>query len=133
MSQRITIELADIRDPAEHVVMGVARAVELAHSDPHFAVLFSEPNSPTVVRIAGSALPRLLGSLVGSVLPSSEQRGWLPPGVPPEEVARWIVMITVGLLTFDSERAGDREALIEYLERFLVPSLFGAGSWRRGR
>jgi AcrR family transcriptional regulator len=133
MSQRISIELADIGDPAEHVVMGVARAVELARSDPHFAVLFSEPNSPTVVRIAGSALPRLLGSLVGSVLPSSEQRGWLPPGVPPEEAARWIVMVTVGLLTFDSERAADREALIEYLGRFLVPSLFRAGSWQRNR
>lgn len=133
MSQRISIELADVTNPAEHVVMGIVRAVELARSDPHFAVLFSEPNSPTVVRIAGSALPRLLGSLVGSALPSSEQRGWLPPGVPAEEAARWIVMVTVGLLTFDSERAGDRDALILYLERFLLPSLFGAGTWQRDR
>ncbi len=133
MSQRIDIELTDIRDPAEHIVMGLVRAMELARSDPQFAVLFSEPNSPTVIRIAGSALPRLLGSLVGSVLPSSEKRGWLPPGVPAEEAARWIVTVAIGLLTFDSERAGDREALIEYLERFLVPSLFGAGSWQPNR
>ena len=40
-------------------------------------------------------------------------------------------VVLVGLLTFDSSRAADREALVTYLERFLIPSLSHAGTWRR--
>lgn len=131
MAQRMRIELEPVTDPADRVIMGIVRAVELAQSDPQFTVLFSEPNSPTVVRIAGTALPQLLLPVIGMILPLSEGAGLLPPDVPAEEAARWVVMIVVGLLTFDSGRANDRDALVPYLERFLIPSLVGAGRWRR--
>jgi len=130
MAQRIHIELEGIAEPAEKIVQGVVRGLELAWSDPHFTVLFNELNSPAVIRIAGSALPELLSPVVAEILPDTEDGGWLPEGVPAEEAARWVVMVVVGLLTFDASRATNREALVEYLERFLVPSLMGAGSWR---
>jgi len=130
MAQRIHIELEGVTEPADRIVMGVVRGLELAWSDPHFTVLFNELNSPAVIRIAGSALPQLLAPVVSEILPDTEDGGWLPDGVPAEEAARWVVMVVVGLLTFDSDRARDREALVQHLERFLVPSLMGAGSWR---
>lgn len=131
MAQRIEIELEPVEDAADRLITGIVRAVELAHSDPQFVALFSEPNSPTVVRIAGTALPQLLEPVIGALLPLAADGGLLPEDVPTEEAARWVVMIVVGLLTFDSSRAADRDALVQYLERFLIPSLTGAGTWRR--
>jgi AcrR family transcriptional regulator len=129
MAQRMHIELESISDAADRLIMGIVRAIELAQSDPQFTVLFSEPNSPTVIRIAGTALPQLLLPVIGMIIPLAD--GLLPDDVPTEEAARWVVMIVVGLLTFDSGRAADREALVPYLERFLIPSLTGAGKWQR--
>lgn len=131
MAQRIFIELEPVRDPADRLISGIVRAVELAHSDPQFTALFSAPNSPTVIRIAGMALPLLLLPVIAAILPLAADGGLLPADVPTEEAARWVVMIVVGLLTFDSSRAADREALVTYLERFLIPSLSHAGTWRR--
>ena len=131
MAQRMHIELEAISDPADRLIMGIVRAIELAQSDPQFTVLFSEPNSPTVIRIAGTALPQLLLPVIGMILPLARDGGLLPTDVPTEEAARWVVMVVVGLLTFDSGRASDRDALIPYLERFLIPSLTAAGTSRR--
>lgn len=124
MSKRIAYDLSAIDDPTEHLVQGIARAVELTRSDPHLAMLISEPNSRVVMKLAASALPRLVGPLLGKVLPLGDGQSLLRDDVPPDEAARWIGMVTAGLLTFDSERADDREALLTYLRRFLVPSLF---------
>ena len=131
MARRIHIELESVTDPADRVVLGIARSVELAQTDEQFEVLFSEPNSPTVIRIAGTALPKLLLPVIDEILPLTAEGGLVPPGIPTEEAARWVVMVVVGLLTFDAARAADRDALVEYLERFLIPSLAGAGTWRR--
>jgi AcrR family transcriptional regulator len=126
MATRIRIQLAGTKRPADKIVEGVVRAVELALSDPQFSVLFSAPNSPTVMRIAASALPQLITPVVDSILPEPGEESWFPAGVPVADAARWLVTVVVGLVTFDAERAMDRDALTEHLERFLVPSLLGA-------
>jgi AcrR family transcriptional regulator len=126
MAARIRILLADTKHPADKIVQGVVRAVELALSDPQFSVLFSAPNSPTVMRIAASALPQLITPVVDSILPEEGEASWFPESVPVAEAARWLVTVVVGLVTFDAERAMDRDALTAHLERFLVPSLLGA-------
>ncbi len=123
---RIRIQLADTKRPADKIVQGVVRAVELALTDPQFSVLFSAPNSPTVMRIAASALPQLITPVIESILPEEGEASWFPESVPVAEAARWLVTVVVGLVTFDAERAMDRDALAEHLERFLVPSLLGA-------
>ena len=132
MARRIHIEMEAVSDPADRLITGIVRAVELAHSDTQFTVLFSEPNSPTVIRIAGTALPQLLLPVIEEILPLAANGGILPAGVPTEEAARWVVMTVVGLLTFDSSRAADKDAMVAYLECFLIPSLVHAGTWRRG-
>jgi AcrR family transcriptional regulator len=126
MATRIRIQLEGTKRPADKIVQGVVRAVELALSDPQFSVLFSAPNSPTVMRIAASALPQLITPVVDSILPEVGEESWFPASVPVAEAARWLVTVVVGLVTFDAERALDRDALAEHLERFLVPSLLGA-------
>jgi AcrR family transcriptional regulator len=126
MAARIRIQLADTKRPADKIVQGVVRAVELALSDPQFSALFSAPNSRTVMRIAASALPHLITPVIESILPEEGEESWFPESVPVAEAARWLVTVVVGLVTFDAERAMDRDALVEHLERFLVPSLLGA-------
>src|SRR5690606_14297248 len=126
MAARIRIQLEGFTHPADKIVQGVVRAVELALSDRQFSVLFSAPNSPTVMRIAASALPELITPVVDSILPEEGEESWFPESVPVAEAARWLVTVVVGLVTFDAERAMDRDALVQHLERFLVPSLLGA-------
>ncbi|MBC7172235.1 MAG: TetR/AcrR family transcriptional regulator [Polyangiaceae bacterium] len=126
MATRIRIQLSDTQHPADKIVQGVVRAVELALSDPQFSVLFSAPNSPTVMRIAANALPQLITPVIDCILPEEGEESWFPESVPVAEAARWLVTVVVGLVTFDAERAMDHDAFVAHLERFLVPSLLGA-------
>ena len=126
MASRIRILLEGAKTPAEKIVQGVVRAVELARNDPQFVVMFAAPNSPTVMRIAASALPELITPVIDSILPEEGEESWFPESVPVAEAARWLVTVVIGLVTFDVERALDREALERHLERFLVPSLLCA-------
>src|SRR5690606_24541185 len=78
MASRIRILLEGAKTPAEKIVQGVVRAVELARNDPQFVVMFAAPNSPTVMRIAASALPELITPVIDSILPEEGEESWFP-------------------------------------------------------
>jgi AcrR family transcriptional regulator len=118
--------LADVDDPAEVLVEGLARSLEAMTDDRTHQALFAGVSSPVTTRIADKVVSEALQPLLRPLLEVSDKRGALRSDISTDDAMRWLLVVVAGLISKPAI-AGDTEELRELLRKMLVPALIDLG------
>ncbi len=118
---RVIERLGDDADPERFLVDGLVIALGEMGDNPVFTSLLAPAASPSVARIAGTALTEGIRPLIEPMFVVAADRGVLRAGVTPEDAIQWLQIVATGLLRLPGI-PGPAE-LRPLLGQMLVPAL----------
>lgn len=122
LDRDVIAELGPDAPPERFLVDGLAMALASIANDPVHQSLLSPSASEAVARVGGRVLTEGLRPLVEPLFVAAADDGVLRAGVTPDAALRWLQIVATGLLRAPAELR-DPDALVELLDRMLVPAL----------
>ena len=123
--------LADVVDPAEAVVEGIATCYELLRDNRRFALLFDRSGSGGVLEDVTSESAVGAGrAILGSLGVDWQQAGWDDDDL--DRLVEFMLRMLISLIVDPGDRAQTREALRNFLDRWVAPAVAcKRGDWIR--
>lgn len=126
LGQSVRATVAGIGEPGDRLVEAVLAALRGVRADPTLAAWYGADDAAASGALAGSSdvIHSLAAGFLGGVTGRSDGSGGSDggPGGELDDRARWVVRVTVSLLTHPGGDEDDERAL---LRRFLVPAVLG--------